>query len=284
MTAQEIEQYFQYHNSNAKLIGIGLEQLKYQIKKHYLVKNKSGDYIYLLDDSNPEKIKTRQVEKVLSRMYSGIQVSWAEESIKRLLYERNLLTDIQRTYLIRKSALDQRWHAALKLVFCIAYEIVPTTDETCQSVDVNDERGNLGDELVDQYFELRGLISNYLSPNFSIRNKVQHGEWEFAFKAPHSEEFSLDITNKINRENIITTTSRYNLVNAFYQLLVDLGRFKSNAFALDSMMTPFEYFYPKYMRKIKGEILKINNPNLNTYIVEMLGKAARGDVHKLSQT
>src|SRR5690606_7120476 len=128
------------------------------------------------------------------------------------------------------------------------------SDETCDTVRIERERRNLGDELVDYYLELRDIIADNLVPNFLIRNKVQHGEWEYAFKPRYSAEFSQDITDKINKENIVTTTSRYILVNAIYQMIVDLGRFRSNSFALDSMLTPFEYFYKDYIKKINFEV------------------------------
>lgn len=281
MSAQEIEQYFQYHNANIKLLKIGFDQIRNQIKNLYKTKDKNSDFIFLLVDTNLENIELRQIEKSLYRILSGIQVSWAEESIKRLLYEKNLLTEGQRTYLLEQAALDQRWYKALKIIFCIAYDLVPAADETCDTLRIERERRNLGNELVDQYLEMRDIITNHLVPNFSIRNKVQHGEWEFAFKPKHSAEFSQDITNKINNENIVTTTSRYTLVNAFYQMIVDLGRFKSNRFALNSMLTPFEYFYNSYIRKIEFEVDKISNPNLDVFIREKLQKEIRGQQHRV---
>lgn len=280
MTTQEIEKYFQYHNSNLKLLKIGFNQIRYHLKTIYRTKNTTGNYIFLHNDKNPEKIELRKIEKSHYRILSGIQVSCAEESIKRLLYEKNLLTDGQRIYLIEQPALDQRWYVTLKVIFCIAYDLVPAADETCNTVRIEGERRNLGNELVDQYSVLKDIITDHLVPNFSIRNKVQHGEWEFAFKPKYSAEFSQEITDKLNNENIVSTTSRYTLVNAFYQMLVDLGRFKSNSFALNSMMTPFEYFYNDYIRKIKFEVTKIDSPNLDLYIDEILKKEIRGQQHR----
>lgn len=280
MTEQEIEQYFIYHNENMKLLKIGFDNIRDQIKTLYKSKNKNGEYLFLLNDTDPDKIKVRKIEKALSRILSGIQVSWAEESIKRLLYEKALFTDIQRKYLIERPALDQRWYSTLKIVFSIAYDLVPTSDETCNTVNINRERRNLGDELVDHYLELKGIIQDYLSPNFSIRNKVQHGEWEYAFKPKYSAEYSQDITDKINNENIVTTTSRYTLVNAMYQMIVELGRFKSNRFALDSMVTPFEYFYNNYIRKINFESNKIKNPDIEKFITELIEKEKRGQQYR----
>ena len=193
MTEQEIQQYFIYHNDNIKLLKVGFDNVRDQIKSLYKSKNKNGDYIYSLEDTNPEKINIRKVEKALSRILSGIQVSWAEESIKRLLYEKNLFTEFQREYLLERPALDQRWYATLKIVFSIAYDLVPVGDETCDTVRIERERRNLGHELVDHYLELKDIITYNLVPNFSIRNKVQHGEWEFAFKPSYSAVFSLSL-------------------------------------------------------------------------------------------
>lgn len=281
MTEQEIEQYFIYHNENINLLKTGFDNIRDQIKTIYKSKNKDGNYIYSLSDTDQGKIKTRKIEKALSRVLSGIQVSWAEESIKRLLYEKALFTDRQREYLLERPALDQRWYSTLKIVFSIAYDLVPTSDETCDTVTIERERRNLGDELVDHYLELRDIIKYNLVPNFSIRNKVQHGEWEYAFKPNYSAEFSQDITDKINKENVVTTTSRYTLVNAIYQMVVDLGRFKSNSFALDSMLTPFEYFYNDYIKKINFEVVKINTSNLDDFINDMVDKEIRGQQYRV---
>lgn len=276
MTEQEIEQYFQYHNANIKSLKIGYDEIRSQIIGLYRKTNRSGDLIYNLSNTHADKISIREVETSLSRILSGIQVSWAEESIKRLLYERQLLTENQRNYLLERPALDQRWYKTLKIVFCIAYDLVRSTDEICKTVNINHERNNLGDELVDQYFELKGIITNHLVPNFSIRNKVQHGEWLFAFKPKYSKEFSQDITDKILNENIVTSTSRYTIVNALYQMVVDLGRFKSDSFALDSITTPFEYFYTSYLRKIKFEVDKILDTDLDKFIQDLVARELRG--------
>jgi hypothetical protein len=276
MTEQEIEQYFQYHNANIKSLKIGYDEIRSQIIALYRKTNRSGDLIYNLPDTHIDKVSIRETEISLSRILSGIQVSWAEESIKRLLYERPLFTENQRNFLVERPALDQRWYSTLKIIFCIAYDLVPSTDELCEAVNINNERNNLGDLLVGQYFELKGVITNHLVPNFSIRNKVQHGEWIFAFKPKYSKEFSQELTNKIVNENIITTTSRYTIVNALYQLMIDLGRFKSNSFALDSLTTPFEFFYSNYLRKIKFEVDKILNADLNAFIQDLLGREYRG--------
>lgn len=279
MTPAEIDLYFQYHNSNIKSLKIGFDAIRDQIKALYKIQH-GGFFLYSFANNDPSKIAVRQKEVALSRILSGIQVSWAEESIKRLFYEANLFSDRQRDYLLEQSALDQKWYKTLHLVFCIAYDLVTSNDEECKNVNVRLQRTNLGNELVDQYFELKKIITDYLVPNFSIRNKVQHGEWIFAFEPPRSQVLSNMLTQKIIHENIVTTTARYTLVNAIYQMIVDLARFKSNRFAIDSMLTPFEYFYPDYIRKIKFETTKISNPQLDIFINDIVNRETRGAIHR----
>lgn len=275
MTQNEIQKYFEYHNSNMRSLKIGYDEIKNQIKLFYKSTDKTGSFIYKLEDANIVKTDLRKKEKAFYRILSGIQVSWAEESIKRLLYEQNLLNDNQRNYILKKPLIE-KWLETFKIVFCIAYDLMPINDEFCSQVKIKNERSNLGNELVDQYTSLKKIIAENLTPNFAIRNKVQHGEWEFAFEPPISEVFSQNLTNKINKENIITTTSRFLIVNSIYNMIVDLGRFKSNSFALDSISTPFEYFYDKYSKKINFEIEKIQNCNLEKFIDEIVEKEIKG--------
>jgi hypothetical protein len=276
MTSLEIEIYFSYHNANMRQLKIGFDEIRNQIKNLYKRQNRSSDFIFSFPDNNPEKIELRKLERSLARILSGIQVSWAEESIKRLYYEKDLLSDSQRDYLLERPALDQRWYKTLKIVFCIAYDLVPSGDELCETVNINHEVNNLGVELISQYFNLKRIITDYLAPNFTLRNKVQHGEWEYAFKPKFSKEFSQDLTNKVKHENLITSKSRYTIVNALYQMLVDMGRFKSDRFKIDSITTPFEYFYKDYIRKIDFEVDKVLNPKLEEFITEIVQREIRG--------
>ncbi len=279
MTNQEINQYFSYHNENIKLLKIGFDNIRNQIKELYKLKDNSDNYIYSLNQVNPEKIKLRKTEKALSRVLSGIQVSWAEESLKRLLYENDLFNKNQRNHILNKSA-DQKWLETIKIIFCIAYDLVPNGNDICSGVNIRNERRNLGSELVNQYHELRRIITEYLTPNFQLRNKVQHGEWEYAFTSPISKDFSQNLTNRINNENVVVITSRFVLVNSFYNLIVDLGRFKSDSFAIDSITTPFEYFYANYMKKIRFEVNKIMNSDIENFILNIVEKEKRGEVYR----
>lgn len=282
MDQNEVRQYFDFHNSNMKSLKIGYNEMRNQIKQFYRKTDENTNLVYSLNDSDPVKIKLREKELTFSRILSGIQVSWAEESLKRLLYEKDLLNNNQRIYILKKP-LIQKWLETFKIVYCIAYDLVPNDDDTCSEVILRNERRNLGAELINQYFILRKVITDHLTPNFEIRNKVQHGEWIYAFKPPISQEYSQTWTDRINDENIITSTSRSTIVNAVYNLIVDLGRFKSNSFALDSISTPFEYFFEKYYKKIEFEVDKINNANLEDYINEMVQRETRGIAYRTRQ-
>ncbi len=55
--------------------------------------------------------------------------------------------------------------------------------------------------MVGQYLELNKMITDYLVPNFTLRNKIQQGEWKYAFKPKYSKEYSYEKNiRKINFE------------------------------------------------------------------------------------
>ncbi len=278
MNRTDVKEYYEYHNENIDLLNLAFKNIRFQIKELYKQKH-STEYIYSLPNTHPNKKELLKLEKALSRILAGIQVSWAEESLKRLLYEDKAFSNNQRNYLLNLGALDQRWYKTLKIAFSIAFDLVPINDELCETVNIKRERRNLGDELVDSYLSLKRIITQQLTPNFTLRNKVQHGEWLRAFK-DNSTIYSTDLTNKVNKENIITTTSRFTIVNALYQMMVDLVRFKSDRFALNSIETPFEYFNKKYFYKINHEVKKLENASLDKFIEETLQRMLRGEKYR----
>lgn len=280
MTENQIGQYFKYHNENKKLLKIGFDNIRYQIKTIYKSKNKHGIYIYSLNDTEDEKIRIRKIEKALFRVLSGIQVSWAEECFKRLLYEKGLFTDLQREYLLKLPALDQKWYNLLKIAFLISYDLVPESDETCKNLKLENKKNIIDNEDLVYYLELKKIIKFNLAPNFTIRNKVQHGEWEYAFKTKNSIEFCQVITDQINKENIVTTNARFNLVDNLYQMIINLGRFKSKCFAIDSTTTPFKYYYSGHIKKINFELSKIKSLNLEDFISEIVLRDIRGQKYR----
>ena len=68
MTATEIAQYFDYHNANIRLLKIGFDHIRLQIKELYTKTNNAGHFIYGLAGTDPEKIEIRKIEKSLSRV------------------------------------------------------------------------------------------------------------------------------------------------------------------------------------------------------------------------
>lgn len=263
-----------------KSLKVGFKEIHGQIKTLLRSTNKNGNIIYLLPSNDSQKLELHDREISLSRILSGIQVSWAEESIKRLYYEGNLFSDVQRNFLLGKKALEQKWYASLLIVFSKAYNLITPGDELCSTVNVERQRRNLGDELVDQYFEMKRIIRDYLIPSFNIRNKVQHGEWKRAFAPPLSSNYSQLITDNLDAENIVTTTARFHIVDTFYNMIVDMGRFKSNAFKIDSIQTPFEYFYKRYMGKINEQVKILKNPKIDEFRLKIASSAERATQHK----
>ena len=281
MSNAEIDQYFEYHNQNMKLLQIGFTRIKKEINNTYRLKDGSN-YVFELSVNDPRRKEAQDTINSYNRILSGIQISWAEESIKRLWYEKSVFADDQSNFLIDNRVLEQRWHLTLKLSYCIAYNLVPQGDETCQSVNINRDSRHLGSIVTTKYRSLKQIVNEILVPGFHIRNKVQHGEWIAAFLPPDSKVYSQDLSDKISAEDVVRISSRYLITTSLYNLIVEIVRFRSRNFALDPSQTPFEYFFDQRKRKIEFERKKVLDSSLDKYVNHLIKSEKKADMYRAS--
>lgn len=74
--------------------------------------------------------------------------------------------------------------------------------------------------------------------------------------------------------------SRYIVTTSLYNLIVEIARFKSGNFALDSTQTPFEYFFDQRKRKIEFEKKKVLTSGLEGYVLELIEAKKRGESYR----
>lgn len=281
LTATDKKKYFRYHNQNKKSLENAIRLIKTDIKNSYKKELTDNQYILKTGTARKEKIQLLTDIRSYNRILFGLMVSWSDESIRRLYYESNVFSDVQIDYLMGARALEQKWSLALKIAFCKAYNIIPTGNDTCQGLTHNSPVfQGLDSNLLNKYIKVKDLIDDFLIPSFNIRNKVQHGEWIYAFQSPDSKQFDRNLTTKIFKENIVTISSRMTIFNSVYQMIIDLARFNSGSFKIDSNTTPFEFFYSKHLKKVEHEIEKINNPKLSDYVNSLIVKSEKGKRHK----
>lgn len=284
LTVAERKKLFRLHNLNKKSLENAIDLIKLNIKNSYREEISDGNYTINQIFTDKKRIKLTENIRSYNRILFGLLVSWSDESIRRLFYEPNVFTDTQIDFLIGNRALEQKWTFALKIAFLKANGLIPAGNETCVRVTINSMNfRTLSPDQLRKYIEIKELIEDFLIPSFNIRNKVQHGEWIAAFRPPDSKNYSSELTKRIFKENIVTISSRIVIFKSVYQMIVDLARFSSNNFKLDSTTTPFEYFYSQHIKKINHEKSKILHSELNKFINDLIVKKENGKRYRRTQ-
>lgn len=281
LTTSEKQKIFRLHNLNKKSLETAIDLIKLNIRNTFKEEINDGVYTIKQPFNNSKRIKLTENLRSYNRILFGLLVSWSDESIRRLFYEQNVFTENQINFLLGNRPLEQKWIFALKIAFLKANNLIPANNENCTGITINRMTyRTLSPDLIRKYDEIQDLIKYFLIPSFNIRNKVQHGEWIAAFKAPDSKIYSPELTKLIFKENIITISSRIIIFNSVYQMIIDLARFSSNSFKIDQTTTPFEYFYDQHIKKINYEKSRIISPNLNKYVDELILKNENGKMHR----
>ncbi|MFW6282371.1 MAG: hypothetical protein ACOC1O_06280 [bacterium] len=280
LTNSNRDKYFELHNLNKKSLENAIKLIKEDIKNSY--RKECADDEYIIKSKFDNKRRKDLINNIRSynRILFGLMVSWSDESIRRLFYERDVFSENQIDYLLTNKPLEQKWKLALKISFCKAYNLIPSNNENCSGLSIRNLRSTLTTGLIDKHEYIKELIINFLIPAFDIRNKVQHGEWIAAFRPPYSKEYDRELTSIIFKENIVTINARMIIFNSVYQMIIDLARFRSGDFKIDPSLTPFEYFYNQHINKIEDQVNKIRNPELNKYIETLIAKKQRGKKYR----
>lgn len=283
MTALEKKDIFTKYHLNVKMIEEGIITLEEQIKENILKQFTAS--------SVAVKTRFERKEDINNRILVGLVISWCEVVIKRLFYEPNAFTDEQINMMHQQSSLEQKWRLALKLAFYKAFSVAPYSNTNPLFTNINPSiTTNLTQQVLDKYNDVRSMIGNDLVPAIDLRNKVQHGEWEYAFKPapkvslpaiPQSPQFKQDLTDNVKSQNILTVRFRMNQVKGLYKLIHDLATFTHYGnFKLDNSTIPFVYFFNQNYNKIVSNRISIINIDMLKYKQDLYEKYLRGEQHK----
>lgn len=75
-----------YHHENVKIIEDAIEQIQSNLR---------SEFVEEYHAQRSEKPKINRKKTIYTRIISGLVVSWCEEIIKRLFYEKNAFTEAQ---------------------------------------------------------------------------------------------------------------------------------------------------------------------------------------------
>jgi len=199
-----------------------------------------------------EREKTLIYTKLLSHLVN----SWVEVRLMKLVYECGAFSDIDRTKIIRCKELERKWTTALNIAFCRAFAIsspkninMPTVPFTAQN----------------QYGALLGIIKTDLLDSSSIRNRIAHGQWKYAF-TENMMGINGGLTSKLGKENILMIQFRLAMFKSLAQIIHDLAVSKPT----------FQRDFDANYKRIEEQRRNAENTDYNKYKGKMIQKKKKG--------
>lgn len=147
-----------------------------------------------------EKAKVDAFTRLLAHLVS----SWIEVRVLKLIYEPNAFRDDQIKEMLKIKVLNERWKKALLFSYSKSFKISDPSQ-------IQDKR----------YEYLANLINlDFLESN-QVRNRLAHGQWKYAFNNELTA-INLDLTEKIENENIMKLQIKLNIFKDIAQIIHDL--------------------------------------------------------------
>jgi hypothetical protein len=199
-----------------------------------------------------EQEKTLIYTKILSHLIN----SWVEVRLMKLVYECGAFSDNDKTKIIKCKELQKKWTTALNIAFCRAFAV---------SSPKNINKTTVPFTARNQYGALLGIIKTDLLGSSSIRNRIAHGQWKYAF---NEDMMGINgaLTSKLGEENILMIQFRLAMFKSLGQIIHDL------AVSKPTFVRDFDANY----KRIEEQRRNAQNTDYNKYRVKMILKKKKG--------
>jgi len=147
-----------------------------------------------------DQIKVDAFTRVLAQLAS----TWIEVRVYKLIYEPNAFTDSEITNVLQSETLQQKWENALNYSYFKHFQISDP-----QKITDN------------KYTVLCELIKSDFTDSITIRNRLAHGQWKYAFNS-NVTSISSDLTTKIQNENVLKIQIKLQIFKDIAQIIHDL--------------------------------------------------------------
>jgi hypothetical protein len=269
------------HHKNIKLIEHSINLLQKNIKNTYIQE-------YEIEQSSKSLVLKKQIKEKFSldrdaylKILLGVITSWSEELIKRLLFENNAFKSEQIIKIHLLQDARQKWQMTFKVAFCNAFLTYSASDPLYKKISNPENEKKIKRSLRIKFLDTTDLIKDEIFPVIDLRNKVQHGEWLFAFEPPHSIKFDGPLTGKIRKENIRTIQTKINDIETLYKMIKDVATYNGTKdFKLGKKTNPYEYFFNQNYERIEFNKENLKNLTEKKYRQSLIEKYANGKIHK----
>ena len=190
-----LRNFYRQHCENLTMLEKGIKTVQRTLRDYISNDDVSRSYVY-------------------TRILSHLVNSWIEVRLMKLVYTRGAFTDSEKMKIIdSRNSLERKWITALNWAFCNAFGLINPRD-------INEI--NLPTQTFEQYSKLLEIIRGDLVPTFSIRNRIAHGQWKYAFTS-NLKNINYPFTNKLKKENILVLQYRLRMFKSLAQVIHDLA-------------------------------------------------------------
>ncbi|OME86087.1 hypothetical protein BK120_08850 [Paenibacillus sp. FSL A5-0031] len=202
------------------------------------------------------KTENKEQEIVFTRLLSTITVIWMEAVILKICFDNNAFTNEDVLEIRSAQSLEQRIVFLLNMAMCKNYNIAFTKSLLKYELPYTNRL---------RYEGLVNLIQEDFSQSIIIRNKIAHGQWKYAYQLDENI-LDVDITGKLNKENIVDIQLKRNLFIQLMNLIQNV--------AVD--FTTFEEQFDRMYDKIEGYKHNRDGRSYKEYRKILIEKYIRG--------
>lgn len=233
-----IQEYkiYKYHVANLRSIEIALKNTARSARKAISEKNQPATNSFV-------------------RLYAFLIGAWAENRLKKMLYEKNIFSKKERIKVMNQTGLLDRWQKAVEAAFRKHFKIPKAKIS----------QNSLPHTAYTRYSSLIEILDKDFRSVIEVRNKLAHGQWIYPFNNNET-----DIEQKkyllLNKENLLSLQYKFKLISSLTDIIHDL--FVS--------LPTFKRDFDLHFQHITNTINNLINRKYENYANSMIEKRKRG--------
>ncbi len=181
--------------------------------------------------------------------------AWAENRLRKLLYEKSGLSDEERNIVISQSSQLEKWEKLIEVAFRKHYS-VPNAELNAK---------NLPFSAATRYEALNEILNDNLRSVIEIRNKLAHGQWVYPLNSDGTD-IEQGKYQALNQENLPSLQYKKSLITSLADIIHDL---------VVSLAT-FDRDFDKNYRKIINTQNNLHNRSYEDYVNKLIDKRNKG--------
>lgn len=199
--------------------------------------------------------ENRPARQSFLSLYALLLGAWAENRLRKLLYEPSGLNDDERQDVVSQGSQYEAWRKVTEISYRKHYKVPYATlsDQT------------LPFSTFAQYIKLTEMLKTDLRSVIEMRNKLAHGQWVYPLNDQGSE-VDTDKCRELRKENLLVVQFKRTMIGSLADIVHDLVA-SPMAYARD---------FDAHYRKIAQARRNLQTRNYDDYARQLIEKRQRG--------